>query len=60
MVKEAASGGLYETGGQRFPRIQILTVAQMIDDKKPETPFGFTERFKKAAVDKRDDQISIF
>ena len=49
MVKEAASAGIYETGGQKMPRLQILTAAQILEGKRPQTPFGHTEGFKKAA-----------
>ncbi len=49
MEKEAASAGLYETGGQKIPRIQILTAEQVIDDRRPQTPFGHTESLKKAS-----------
>lgn len=49
MEREAAAAGLYETGGMKFPRIQILTAAQILDGRLPQVPFGFTEGFKKAA-----------
>ena len=48
MQKEAASAGVYETGGQKVPRIQILTAEQVIDNRRPQVPFGFTESLKKA------------
>ena len=43
MEKEAASAGFYETGGMKFPRVQILTAAQVLDNRRPQVPFGFTE-----------------
>lgn len=49
MVKEAASAGFYETGGKRYPKIQMFTIAQLLDGRKPEVPFGHTEGFRKAA-----------
>jgi site-specific DNA-methyltransferase (adenine-specific) len=49
MTKEAASAGLYETGGQKVPRLQILTAAEILDGKRPQLPFGHSEGFKKAA-----------
>ncbi len=52
MEKEAASAGIYETGGQKVPRLQILTAAQILDGHKPQLPFGHSEGFKKAAPDK--------
>jgi site-specific DNA-methyltransferase (adenine-specific) len=33
----------------KVPRLQILTAAQILDGKRPQVPFGFTEGFKKAA-----------
>jgi site-specific DNA-methyltransferase (adenine-specific) len=47
--REAASAGFYETGGKKFLRIQILTAEQILDNRMPQIPFGFSERFKKAA-----------
>ena len=52
MEKEAASAGIYETGGQKVPRLQILTAAQILEGHKPKLPFGHSEGFKKAAPDK--------
>ncbi len=48
MLREAAAAGFYETGGKKFPRLQILTAAQILDNRRPQVPFGFTEGFKKA------------
>ncbi len=48
MVREAAAANFYETGGMRFPKVQILTAAEVIAGKRPQVPFGFTEGFKKA------------
>jgi hypothetical protein len=32
----------------KVPRLQILTAAQILDNRRPQVPFGFTEGFKKA------------
>lgn len=56
MTREAASSGLYETGGKKFPRIQILTVEELFADKRPQVPFGFTEGFKAAPREKDSKQ----
>ncbi len=48
MEREAASAGFYETGGMKVPRLQILTAAQILDNRRPQVPFGFTEGFRKA------------
>ena len=34
MRHEAASAGLYDCGGNSYPRIQILTVSEIIEDRK--------------------------
>jgi site-specific DNA-methyltransferase (adenine-specific) len=32
----------------KVPWLQILTAAQIVDNRRPQLPFGFTEGFKKA------------
>jgi site-specific DNA-methyltransferase (adenine-specific) len=48
MEREAASAGIYETGGMKVPRLQIMTAAEIIDGRLPKLPFGFADGFKKA------------
>jgi site-specific DNA-methyltransferase (adenine-specific) len=60
MEKEAASAGLFETGGMKVPRVQILTAAQILEGKRPQVPFGFTEGFKKADREESDQQGMLF
>jgi hypothetical protein len=50
MMKEAAEAGLYRsTDGSSYPRIQILTIQQILDGKQPEFPLHrLDETFKKA------------
>jgi site-specific DNA-methyltransferase (adenine-specific) len=59
MVKEAASAGLYETGGQKISRLQILTVADILDGKRPQAPFGHTEGFRKATREDAEGQEKL-
>ena len=59
MEKEAASAGFYETGGMKVPRVQILTAAQVLDNRRPQVPFGFTESYKKAERESEDRQGSL-
>lgn len=59
MVKEAASAGIYETGGQKMPRLQILTAAEILEGKRPQTPFGHTEGFKRAAKEESAKQAKL-
>ena len=48
MERQAAAAGIYETGGMNVPRLQIITAAQILDNRRPQVPIGFTEGFKKA------------
>jgi site-specific DNA-methyltransferase (adenine-specific) len=59
MEREAASAGMYETGGMKVPRLQILTAAQILDNRRPQVPFGFTEGFRKAGREKEDKQTKL-
>ncbi len=59
MEKEAASAGFYETGGMKVPRVQILTAAQVLDNRRPQVPFGFTEGYKRAERESEDRQGSL-
>jgi hypothetical protein len=54
MVKEAAATGFYETGGQKIPRLQILTAEAILEGKRPQVPFGHSEGFKKAGKEEKD------
>jgi hypothetical protein len=38
----------FMAGGVKVPWLQILTAAQIVDNRRPQLPFGFTEGFKKA------------
>ena len=49
MIAEAAAAGLYETAHGKFPKLQIITVAELFAGKRPQIPFGFSEGLKKAA-----------
>ena len=59
MEREAAAAGLYETGGLKMPRVQILTAAQVIDNRRPQVPFGFTESLRKAGRESDDRQGTL-
>ena len=56
MISEAASAGFYDPGlGHKFPRLQILTIADLFAGKRPQIPFAHSEDFKKAARERDDD-----
>lgn len=59
MEREAAASGIYETGRMRFPRVQIITAEQVIEGKRPQVPFGFTEGYKKAMRERLSDQPNL-
>jgi DNA modification methylase len=50
MLKEAAEAGLYKSSdGTTYPRLQILTIQQILDGKQPEYPLHRRDAtFKKA------------
>jgi DNA modification methylase len=50
MVREAAEAGLYKsTDGTTYPKLQILTIQQILDGKQPEYPLHRRDAtFKKA------------
>jgi len=62
---EAASAGFYEPKDfpGRYPRLQILTVAELLDGKKIEYPSGPVAReetFPKAERKTRHQQEELF
>jgi site-specific DNA-methyltransferase (adenine-specific) len=55
MQREAAAAGFYETGGKKFPKLQILTAGQILDDRRPQVPFGFTEGARRRSVKRKSN-----
>ena len=49
MRTEAVKAGFYETLYGKYPKIQILTVADLFEGKKPDIPLVDSAAFKKAA-----------
>jgi site-specific DNA-methyltransferase (adenine-specific) len=62
MLTEAAAAGFYEPPELpgRFPSIQILTVAELLDGKKLEYPLYRVETFQKAERKTKDQQPGLF
>jgi site-specific DNA-methyltransferase (adenine-specific) len=59
MKTEAVKAGFYETGYGKFPKIQILTIADLFAGKKPQIPLVDTSYFKKAAKEDTAKQGSL-
>ena len=62
MKAEAVKAGFYEWEGQRFPRIQILTVEGLLNGGKPQLPLiDYAAMTKQAGVDRADaHQAKLF
>jgi site-specific DNA-methyltransferase (adenine-specific) len=43
----------------KVPRLQILTAAQILDNRRPQVPFGFTEGFRKAGQETENKQAKL-
>lgn len=48
MVARAAAAGFFEAAGKSYPKVQILTVEQLFDGKRPVMPWLDPSVFKKA------------
>jgi len=64
MLKEAAEAGLYQVPGLRdkYPRLQILSIAELLDGKRVEYPrFAADATFKRAPKSKKaaEEQIPL-
>lgn len=56
MVAEAAAAGFVENDMGRFPRIQIITVEELLAGIRPRLPVIDSGAFKKARREERIDQ----
>jgi site-specific DNA-methyltransferase (adenine-specific) len=56
MLKEAHTAGFYETEYGKYPKIQILTLAELFQGKKPNIPLIDPSVFKKAKRESRHKQ----
>ena len=50
MEKEAAAAGFYKCEAGEYPRVQIVTLAELFQGIRPKVPFGFTGGTFKAAA----------
>jgi site-specific DNA-methyltransferase (adenine-specific) len=56
MKTEAVKAGFYETEFGKYPKIQILTIKELFDGKKPDIPLVDPSAFKKAQAEPRGKQ----
>ena len=60
MEAEAASTGFYTLGGRQYPRVQIITVAEALEGRKPAIPLIDTgAAFKRAAREAAGSQPKL-
>lgn len=60
MLTEAIKAGYYETPFGKFPKLQILTIEDLLQGKKPEIPLIDSSAFKKAQVESPQKQTPMF
>jgi site-specific DNA-methyltransferase (adenine-specific) len=60
MVTEAVKAGFYETAHGKFPKLQILTIADLFKGKKPHLPWIDPSTFKKAGKEDLTKQEALF
>jgi site-specific DNA-methyltransferase (adenine-specific) len=60
MEIEAVKAGYYETEHGKFPKIQILTIADLFAGKKPHLPWVDPASFRKATQELKEKQETLF
>lgn len=60
MQKEAISEGFFETSYGRYPKIQILTIEELLNGMKPQIPLVDTASFSRAKREATGKQHSLF
>ena len=46
----------YTTEHGTYPRLQLLTIADLLNGKLPRIPFGYSEGYKRAAREEEEKQ----
>jgi site-specific DNA-methyltransferase (adenine-specific) len=59
MRTEAVKMGFYETLYGKYPRIQILTIRELLEGKQPNSPLVDASAFKKAPKESQGDQDAL-
>jgi DNA modification methylase len=60
MLIEAVKAGYYVTNHGKFPKIQILTIADLFAGRKPQLPWVDPASFRKAVEEVKAKQVSLF
>lgn len=60
MKTEAIKTGYYETPFGKFPKVQILTIRELFDGRRPAIPLVDSSVFKKARIESKQKQTTIF
>jgi site-specific DNA-methyltransferase (adenine-specific) len=60
MLTEAVKAGYYETPYGKFPKLQVLTIAELFAGKKPKLPWIDPAAFRKAGVEDTSVQDKLF
>lgn len=56
MIARAAAAGFYSAGGRDYPKVQILTIEQLFDGRRPEMPWLDPSVFRKAKREAAPDK----
>src|SRR5690606_37238145 len=59
MQTEAVKAGFYETEHGKFPKLQILTIEELLNGKRPLLPWLDPKTFRKAARERIDRQEQL-
>lgn len=61
MVREASAADLYEAEavGKKYPKVQLITVEELLEGKKIEMPYHAPATFKKAQRHSKEDSKQI-
>jgi hypothetical protein len=60
MLKEAAKFGFFDTGFGKYPRLQVLTISEVLHGKQPRIPLVDPDAFRRAKLEVRGDQKVLF
>jgi site-specific DNA-methyltransferase (adenine-specific) len=60
MQTEAVTARYYETPYGRYPKLQLLTIAELFEGKKPNIPLVDPTAFKKANIEVMTEQNLLF